>query len=140
MDAIGVLNRFTGGPEINNQVYAIQLAGEKWQAASMKLISDAQSFSGQLSEADSKRASGIIAGPIATDFVTLYNAIKNKKSIFVQVGAEENVYAGLAGIGDELQRLANALVPLLLEQDLPPIQVAANQIYAAALDTLNAYS
>jgi len=139
---ISALNAFTGGDKVGEQATAVSKAGDAWQQTILKLMSDASALKGysKFSASDSTAVASGITGALTTNTVKLFNLVKDKKALFTQVNAKQNVYNGLQGIQGELAQIGQTLEPLLQSKDLASIEPAGKQIFSASNAAIAAYS
>jgi len=132
---------FTGGTNIQAQGDAVETSGVAWQTAVSKLLGDVSGLKGVFCSADANKITTLVTGTIAPDLVTLFTAMKNQKSIFVQVGKQTHVYTTLIGVANNLQDICDALRPLITSTTLvSELETAGNQITAAANAAIGAYA
>jgi len=142
LKAITALNSFTGGSNIGSQATAVANAGNAWQTATVKVLTDVKALAnkGKFVAADSTKIAGLLSGAITTDLVKIFQVLKDKKSLFAQINTTKNVYDGLLVLVSEFQDIAEYLIPMLLSQDLSALQTASSKVNPAAIAAINAYA
>lgn len=139
--ADSAINKFTGGPDIQDQGNAIEQAGEDWQTTIKQMLSDVKALAGtgKFSDADSNRISTTVTTDIAPHLVSLYQTVQDQKPMFVQVGKQGHIYDTLLCFMSELQSICDYLQPLVVPSDLLALEAASQKITAASKAVISAY-
>lgn len=138
---IAAVNSFTGGSDIQAQGDAIEKSSQDWSATITKMLSDVKALAGKgkFTDADSSRITNTVKDSVAPHLVGLYQAVQNRKPIFVQVGKQTHVYDTLLSLMSELQSICDYLQPLVSASDHPALEDASKKITDASKAVIAAY-
>lgn len=141
LNAIIALNAFTGGDDLYAQANAVSAAGNTWQEALSKAISDGKKNlnPGSCNAADSQRISGIIIDKISIDAPKAFNLVEQKLPLFKSLGVSSDVRGGLQLLLQEFYDWGMTVEPHIQADILVKLRNAGSAIFVAANSAINAY-